>query len=634
MFNKRNSIGTKIFAAFVVMSLMTGALGAYGIYVLSEAGGIVEHTYDGPLMAINFARSASLLFMQMDKEYLARTMAPASGRAEIDGKIDETTKDFFDDLAVAEERSGGVQQRKVIVQIRELANQWGAARQTGGEAINALSEKIIERFDVLIELTADQSFIERRKAVWSIRAFRYIGIGVTLFALLASALITLLLARLIVRPLSAAAAAADRIADGDLQCQIPEGGKDEAGALLRSMKMMQKSLTAMMEVMWSQRETADRANRAKSEFLSNMSHELRTPLNSILGFAQLMEYDPDQQLSERHLQYVGHIRDSGDHLLMLIDEVLDLSKIEAGSIAVNLEPVPLNPLLERAHVALSPMAERAGVFIERQPTGEALIVKADGTRLLQVLMNLGNNALKYNRAGGKLTLAAERVDKITIRISVADTGIGIPLERQGEVFQAFNRLGAEYGAIEGTGIGLNITQRLVQLMGGQIGFNSAPGIGTTFWVDLTAWEGAAVSPPPPQETRALKAADAGFTLLYVEDNSANIELMRGLAEALDGVTLLTAEHPAIGLTLAADRRPDVIVLDIDLPDMNGFEVLARLKADPQTCDIPVIALTAAAMPHDIERGLDAGFNHYLTKPINVPDFFAKIADVLAERRVA
>ena len=633
---RRHSIGTKIFAAFIVMGLISASLGGYGLYVLSRAGAIVGQTYDGPLMAINFARSASLLFLEMNKETLRRALVPPQARATIDEKIDDLTASFYDDLRIAEQRSLGAQETKVIDQIKELVGRWTEARQqsAAADATDELSDEIVDRFDVLIELTADHSFVERRKAIWSIRTFTYISFGLTILALLLSALITLLLARTIVRPLGVATSAADRIAEGDLQAHIPVGGRDEAGLLLHSMKVMQNSLLHMMAALTAEREAAEeekgraeRANRAKSEFLSNMSHELRTPLNSILGFAQLMEFDTKDLLTEKQMRHIEQIRKSGDHLLLLIDEVLDLSKIEAGNMALTIEPVPLAPLLERVQTALSPLADKAGVTVERTD-GEALIAHADGMRLLQVLMNLSTNALKYNRPGGTLTLSCERLSGETVRIMVVDTGVGIPLERQSEVFQAFNRLGAEAGPVEGTGIGLNITQRLVTLMSGQISFFSTPNIGTAFYVDLPAWNGGAPQLPVSQAAAEPGTVAHGYTLLYVEDNPSNIELMQGLVEALDGITLLTAEHPHQGLALAAERRPEIIVLDIDLPDMNGYQVLKRLKADPATAPIPVIALTAAAMPNDIERGLAAGFSHYLTKPINVRDFFATIEQVL------
>jgi len=382
-----------------------------------------------------------------------------------------------------------------------------------------------------------------------------------------------------------------------------------------------------------ERQRAEKASKAKSDFLSNMSHELRTPLNSILGFAQLLEMNQKEALSSKQARQVVQIRKSGEHLLSLIDDVLDLARIEAGSVRLSVEPVQVRSVLDQVHAALSPMAEKGNVHIEVKVTPGVATVRADRTRLLQVMMNLGNNALKYNRAGGSLIFSAEPAGERGVRLIVADTGRGIPLDRQGEVFQAFNRLGAEQGAIEGTGIGLNISQRLVALMGGKISFDSVPNVGTTFSVVLPAWVGDMDGARDARFSNVvdLRVAQKGYTLLYVEDNPSNIELMQGLVETLDEVRLLTAAHPADGLAIAEAQRPDIIVLDIDLPDMDGFEVLAKLKDLPATQGIPVMALSAAAMPHDVERGRQAGFAQYLTKPINVREFLTAVESVLTEK---
>jgi len=394
------------------------------------------------------------------------------------------------------------------------------------------------------------------------------------------------------------------------------------------------ALTEASAAAEEERRRAEKASKAKSDFLSNMSHELRTPLNSILGFAQLLEMNPRDLLSAKQARQVVQIRKSGEHLLSLIDDVLDLAKIEAGSVRLSVEPVEVRAVLDQVHAALSPQADKANIRIEVKVAEGAAIVRADRTRLLQVLMNLGNNALKYNRAGGSLTFSAEPARDRGVRLIVADTGRGIALDRQGEVFQAFNRLGAEQGAIEGTGIGLNISQRLVALMSGKITFDSVPDVGTTFSVVLPGWVGDidGVRDSRFSNVVDLRLAQRGYTLLYVEDNPSNIELMQGLVETLEGVRLLTAAHPADGLAIAEAQRPEVIVLDIDLPEMSGFDVLARLKEMPSTAQTPVIALSAAAMARDVERGLNAGFSHYLTKPINVRDFIAAVENVLTEKK--
>ncbi len=378
-----------------------------------------------------------------------------------------------------------------------------------------------------------------------------------------------------------------------------------------------------------EKERAEQASKAKSDFLSSMSHELRTPLNSILGFAQVLEFNTKDPLSAKQARQVAQIRKSGDHLLTLIDDVLDLSKIEAGSVKLSLEPVQIQPVFEQIRTMLSPMASDAGVTISINMPNADLVTKVDRTRLVQVLMNLGGNALKYNRIGGQLTLSAQAHTEKQVRLMVTDTGRGIPVDRQQELFQPFNRLGAEQSSIEGTGIGLTITQRLVHLMGGDISFHSVANVGTTFFIDLPVGVvHASVAAEVASNVVGLSQRRNAFTLLYIEDNPSNIELMQGLIEALDGIELMTAAHPSVGLTLANARIPDVIVLDIDLPDMNGYEVLKRLKATPATAHIPVIALSAAAMPRDIERGQSAGFTNYLTKPIKVREFILALDNVM------
>ncbi|MCK6450892.1 MAG: ATP-binding protein [Alphaproteobacteria bacterium] len=385
------------------------------------------------------------------------------------------------------------------------------------------------------------------------------------------------------------------------------------------------------------RQAAEKASLAKSEFLANMSHELRTPLNAVIGFAELLKLDRISSLGEKQRQYVGHILQAGEHLLRLINEALDLSGIESGQLKLSMGPVGVRVILDDIRRSMAPVAERGNVSLTVTGAGDLPDVEADELRLRQTLINLVSNAIKYNRPGGVVTIAAHRANG-ALRFVVADTGKGIPAERQKELFQPFQRLGAEHSGIEGTGIGLTLSRRLVEAMGGKIGFTSEAGIGSTFWIELpiatrtTAGEDPASEAPPSPLAMA-----GGYALLYVEDNPANLHLMEHLVATLPGVTMLSAPTPQLGLDLAAAHRPDVIVLDLSLPEMSGFELLERLKSMSETRDIPVLALTAAAFPRDVEKGLAAGFFRYLTKPIDVAKFFAAVDDALhlaAKRRAA
>ncbi|MCK6450803.1 MAG: ATP-binding protein [Alphaproteobacteria bacterium] len=385
------------------------------------------------------------------------------------------------------------------------------------------------------------------------------------------------------------------------------------------------------------REVAEKASLAKSEFLANMSHELRTPLNAVIGFAELLKLDRVSSLGEKQRQYVGHVLQAAEHLLRLINEALDLSGVESGQLKLSLGPVGVRGILDDIERSMTPVAGRGNVSLTVTGAGDFPDVEADELRLRQTLINLVSNAIKYNRPGGVVTIAAHRADG-ALRFVVTDTGKGIPAERQKELFQPFQRLGAEHSGIEGTGIGLTLSRRLVEAMGGKIGFTSEAGIGSTFWIELPiATNVPTGSGATPEAPPAPLAMAGGYALLYVEDNPANLHLMEHLVATLPGVTMLSAPTPQLGLDLAAAHRPDVIVLDLSLPEMSGFELLERLKSMNETRDIPVLALTAAAFPRDVEKGLAAGFFRYLTKPIDVIKFFAAVDDALhvaAERRAA
>ncbi len=379
------------------------------------------------------------------------------------------------------------------------------------------------------------------------------------------------------------------------------------------------------------RDEAERTNRAKSEFLSRMSHELRTPMNVILGFAQLLESDPGAPLAKPQEDSVQQILKAGWHLLQLINEVLDLARIEAGRIELSLENVNLVEVLDECRAHITPLAERRGIALHEQ-TGDAVscLVHADRTRLKQVLLNLLTNAVKYNRDGGSISLALEFPAEDRVRLKVADTGIGLTEAQQGRLFEPFNRLGAERSEVEGCGIGLTIVRHLMELMGGGIGVESAPGTGSTFWIDL----GLGAEAHLPDEARAARPATPGQealpqrTVLYVEDNPANLKLVAQLLARRPDLRLISTHSADLGLEMARAQRPDLIILDINLPGMDGFEARARLRLYPETAEIPVIALSASAMPKDVERGLAAGFLRYLTKPIRIDRFLRTLDDIL------
>jgi signal transduction histidine kinase/ActR/RegA family two-component response regulator len=381
------------------------------------------------------------------------------------------------------------------------------------------------------------------------------------------------------------------------------------------------------------RERAEAASRAKSDFLASMSHELRTPLNAILGFAQLLGLNSAREpLSPKQQRAAHQILSSGERLLFLIDEVLDLASIESGRLTLSMEAVAPGAVLDEVLSALQPVAAGAEVTVTVRGAGDAPPVTADRIRLAQVMTNLIANGIKYNRRGGGVEIAVERGRDGTVSISVVDTGLGIPSDRMAELFQPFCRLGQEHGPIEGTGIGLAITRRLVDAMHGSISVRSAPGVGSEFRVTLPV---SAVSPEVPEpEPAAMAIATKAQKLLYVEDNPSNVLLMRDLAETIGSVELLVAADPRVGLDLARAHRPDVVVLDINLPGLDGFEVLRRLKADPATAAIPVLALSAAAMPREVERGLAAGFRRYLTKPLRVGEFLAALDEAMGARDAA
>jgi signal transduction histidine kinase/CheY-like chemotaxis protein len=377
-------------------------------------------------------------------------------------------------------------------------------------------------------------------------------------------------------------------------------------------------------------EAAASANRAKTEFLSSMSHELRTPMNAILGFAQLLESDPAAPLNPDQRRFVDQILKAGRHLLELINEVLDLARIEAGKLTLSVEPVAIADVLGECVPLINRMAQDKSVRVAPPAGRTDLNVIADYMRLKQSVLNLLSNAVKYNRADGSVTIDVTAEARDRVRISVSDTGRGIPASMHGDLFRPFHRLEESSSDIEGTGIGLALTRNLVTAMGGEIGFTSTPNLGSTFWIELPAAPAAAdPTKPSPAAVRtgADKADVAEDCILYVEDNPANVELMEQIAKRVPA-RFLTAHNAELGIALAVAERPDLILMDINLPQMDGYEALALLKRNPATSAIPVMALTAHAMQKDVARGLAAGFVRYHTKPFQVDSMVDTIRELL------
>ena len=545
-----------------------------------------------------------------------------------------------------------------------------------------LYRRIIENGELLgtVYLRADYALVSR--------TLDYIGVAlmITTVAMLLAFLLTRRLGRIVTSPIVAIAEVArEVVSTRDYSRRAPRTSTDEAGELVDSFNTMlteieqrtgeletsnraiareaEERARAQQEVMrlneqlemrvherTLQLETANaelerameeakEANQAKSAFLSAMSHELRTPLNAILGFAQILTSDSLPSTLPQKKEFAGHILKSGRHLLTLINEILDLAKVEAGAVNLSLEPVALRDVLGECRNMIEPIAAQRGIRVLFPETCET-VVEADRTRLKQVLLNLLSNAVKYNRDAGAVVVDTAFDSPGKVRISVHDTGLGLRPDQLDMLFQPFNRLGQENSGQEGTGIGLVVTRRLVELMKGAIGVSSRVGVGSVFWIELPVTVPHALSIKEAQPVPALPHdspdANARHTLLYVEDNPANLKLVEEIVRFRPDLRLMAAQDGHLGIEMARLHQPDLILMDLNLPCVSGMDALKTLRSDPRTAHIPVIALTANAMPRDVERGLAAGFFRYLTKPINIDEFTEAVDSTLGwiDRRAA
>jgi len=367
---------------------------------------------------------------------------------------------------------------------------------------------------------------------------------------------------------------------------------------------------------------AKRANKAKSEFLSRMSHELRTPLHAIIAFSDLILYEKDLKPKlEKHIQ---HINTAGSHLLTLIDDVLDLAKIESGKLTVLVEPVKLQAVLEECYSLIKPIALNAGIRLSFD-TQVDYIVNADHTSLKQALLNLLSNAVKYNRQQGVVTVSYELKNDKRLRINVIDTGKGLSAKQQKQLFMPFERMDAGFSDVKGTGIGLTIAQQLIDMMGGTIGVKSTEGEGSNFWIELVLNDEQKVTQPESAPIRRTdRYEQQSKRIVYVEDESINAHLMSAIIKKMTNHHLVIAKTGNEGLKLILEQLPDLVLLDIGLPDMDGYKILEKMRAHPQAKKIPAIAVTAKAMMDDVKRGKKAGFDDYLVKPVMAAELLKSI----------
>jgi signal transduction histidine kinase/CheY-like chemotaxis protein len=499
------------------------------------------------------------------------------------------------------------------------------------------------RVDALRALSADltraiEAKAAQRHADGQASARRAVTLGLSgLFvALVMLLLLFVYLRRAIATPVASLTEGARRLEAGELATRVAVVGPPEFRDLAQTFNDMAATLQSSRgklvganAELAEARTQADAASRAKSEFLSRMSHELRTPLNSIIGFAQLLELE---DLDDEARQSVGHIRGGGEHLLTLINEILDLAHVESGRLGISIEPVEVGAVVADALEMVRPLAQRRSIDLVGPRTVPPEPVRADQQRLRQILLNLLSNAIKYNREAGEVRVSVEREGE-RIVIAVADTGPGLSDEQLRLAFEPFERLGALHGDVEGTGLGLPLTKSMVEAMNGTLDPRCTVGEGSVFCVSLPVDRSAPVEEPAPDPAEVAgaeaTAAAAVGTVLYVEDNSANVRLVERILARRPALRLLTAMHGRRGIELAAEHGPQLVLLDLHLPDMHGAEVLAELKRSDRTKDIPVIVVSADATERHVARLLAQGARAYLTKPLDVRELLHAVDAAVA-----